>query len=265
MGHGTTYGSVVDTVDAWVGHIPQLLTLVLNRVDTQVSDLVEGPAADATAKLQVPCLDSRLLARALDLSIEPLVLERCGRAHNGEASRVTRLEDRDQIQLLTSGENLVHHLLLILLVVDVCGARRPEDGGQLGTVAEDMAERAGERDHVGVAAGEVILGAGPVTGRGLEKDDIVVISGARDVVVEVVDHEACSLAGNVNIELEKDVVQGSWDGGVGAESDQDVTACIEEVEDELCCQVRTEAWSMASLISVHFPEVTRVQCSYPLP
>lgn len=88
----TTYRSVVDTVDTRVGHIAELRALVLNRVDAQVANLLEGPASSATGKLLVPRLDGRLLTRALDLGVEPLVLESLCRSHNGEASRVARLE-----------------------------------------------------------------------------------------------------------------------------------------------------------------------------
>lgn len=88
----TTYRSVVDTVDTRVGHIAELRTLVLNRVDAQVANLLEGPASGATGKLLVPRLDGRLLTRALDLGVEPLVLESLCGSHNGEASRVARLE-----------------------------------------------------------------------------------------------------------------------------------------------------------------------------
>lgn len=83
---------MVDTVDTRVGHIAQLRALVLNRVDAQVPNLLEGPTSGATGKLLVPRLDGRLLTRALDLSVEPLVLESLRGSHNGEAGRVARLE-----------------------------------------------------------------------------------------------------------------------------------------------------------------------------
>lgn len=88
----TTYRSVVDTVDTRIGHIAELRALVLNGVDAQVANLLEGPASGATGKLLVPRLDGRLLTRALELGVEPLVLESLCRSHNGEASRVARLE-----------------------------------------------------------------------------------------------------------------------------------------------------------------------------
>lgn len=83
---------MIDTVDNGVGHVAQFRALVLNRVDAQVPNLLEGPASGATGELLVPRLDGRLLTRALDLSIEPLVLESLCGSHNGEASRVARLE-----------------------------------------------------------------------------------------------------------------------------------------------------------------------------
>lgn len=87
-----TYRSVVDTVNTGVGHIAQLRALVFNRVDAQVPNLLEAPASDATGELLVPRLDGRFLTRALDLSVEPLVLESLCGSHNGEASRVASLE-----------------------------------------------------------------------------------------------------------------------------------------------------------------------------
>lgn len=208
---------MVDTVDARVRDIAQLRALVLNRVDAQESNLLERPTTDATGKLLVPRLDGRLLTRALDLGVEPLVLECLCGSHNGEASRVARLEGRHQIELLTRGEHLVDDLLLLLLVVDVGGARRLDDGGELGAVAEDVADSTGECDHIVLAAGEVILGAGLVLGRCLQEKDIVVVGSAGHIVVEVVDHEAGSLGGDVNIELEKGGVQGGGNGFGGAQ------------------------------------------------
>lgn len=83
---------MVDAVNSRVGHIAQFRTLVLDRVDAQVANLLEGPSTDATGKLVVPRLDRRLLSRTLNLSVEPLVLEGLCGSHNGEASRVARLE-----------------------------------------------------------------------------------------------------------------------------------------------------------------------------
>lgn len=104
-----------------------------------------------------------------------------------------------------------------------------------------MANGAGECDHIVLAASEVVLSTRLVLGRGLQEQDIVVIGGAGHIVVEVVDDEAGSLSGNVDVELEKGGVQGGGNRGGGAQGHQDVTTSVEEVEDQLCCQVGTEA------------------------
>lgn len=130
---------------------------------------------------------------------------------------------------------------MLFLVVEIGGTRRPENRGQLWAVAEHVADSAGECDHIVLAAGEEVLGAGPVLGRGLQEEGIVVVGGARHIVVEVVDHEAGALGGHVDVELEKGGVQGGGDGVGGAQGDQDVTAGVEKVEDQLCGQVGAEA------------------------
>lgn len=143
--------------------------------------------------------------------------------------------------MLAGGENLVDNFLLLLLVVDVGGTRRLENGGELRAIAKDVADGAGECDHIVLAAGEVVLGTSLVLGRGLQKQHIVVVGGARHIVVEMVDDEASSLSGKVDVELEKGGIQGGGNRGGGAQGHQYVTTSVEEVEDELRCQVGTEA------------------------
>lgn len=249
-----TYCSVVDAVDAGVGDIAQLGALVLNRVDAQETNLLECPATDATGELFVPRLYGCLLTRTLNLGVEPLVLESLGGSNNGEASRVTRLEGRDEVELFTGGEHLVDDFLLLLLVVDVGGARRLDNRGQLWPIAKDVADRARECDDIVLAAGEVVLGTGLVLGRGLQEQDIVVVGSAGHIVVEVVDHETGSLGGDVDIELEKGGVQGGGHRVGGAEGHQDVTTGIEEVKDQLRGQVGTKAWNMVLSVSPSRPQ-----------
>lgn len=217
--------------------------MMLHRVHAQVPDLVEGPAANSLGELLVPGLDGVLVAGALDLGVQPLVLEHLGRANDGEASRVAALEGGHQVQLRAGSEHLVDDLGLLLLVVDIGGAEGLEDGGQLGAVAEGEAQAAGEREQVALAAAaKVVLGAGLVlAGRGQE-EDVVLIGGGLGVVVEVVDDEAGSLGGDVDVELQEDRVEGGRYGRRRAQGEEDVATSVDEVEDLLCRQVGTEAW-----------------------
>lgn len=81
------------------------------------------------------------------------------------------------------------------------------------TIAERKAQTVGERKEVALAAtSEVVLGARLVLARSGQKKDIVLVSGGLGIVVEVVDDETRSLGGNVDIELEKDSVEGGRDG-----------------------------------------------------
>lgn len=104
-----------------------------------------------------------------------------------------------------------------------------------------MANGARERDHIILAASEVVFGAGLELRRGLQEKDIVVVGCAEHIVVEMIDNEAGALGGNVNVELEEGSVQGGGNGGGGAQGHQDITTSVEEVEDKLCCQAGTEA------------------------
>lgn len=143
--------------------------------------------------------------------------------------------------MLAGGENFVDNFLLLLLVVDVSGTRRLENRGKLRTIAKDVADGAGECDHIVLAASEKMLGARLVLRRGLQEQDIVVVGGARHIVVEVVDDEASSLGGKVDVELKKGGIQGGGNRGGRAQGHQYVATSVEEVEDQLRCQVGTEA------------------------
>lgn len=237
----TTYDIVVDTVDRWVRNVGQrtlLGQMVLDVVDAQVPNLVESPGADAAGKLQVPSCDCLAAAGELDLGVEPLVLEHLGGAHDGEAGRVAGLEGGDERELLAGSKYLVDNLGLLLLVVDVGRPGRPQDRREEGAVAQGVAETAREGEQVFLAtAAEVVLGVISVVAGGGHEDDIVEVGGGLGIVVEVVNHQAGSLGGDVDVQLEKESVQGGGDGLRGAQGKQDIAASVEEVEDLLGSQV----------------------------
>lgn len=247
----STYDIVVDTVNRWVRHVGQralLSQVVLDVVDAQVSDLVERPGADASGELQVPGRDCLAAAGELDLGVEPLVLEHLGRAHDGEAGRVAGLEGGNERELLAGSKHLVDNLGLLLLVVDVGGPGRLQDGGQEGAIAQGVAETAGEGDQVLLAtAAEVVLGVFSVVAGSGHENDIVEIGSGLGVVVEVVNHQAGSLCGDVDVQLKEESVQGGGYGLGGAQGKQDVAAGVEEVEDLLRSQVGPESWEISPI------------------
>lgn len=216
--------------------------MVLNRVHAQVSNFVEGPAADPPGELLIPGRDRLYVTGALDLSVEPLVLEYLGGANNSEASRVASLEGSHQVQLRTRGEHLVDHLSLLLLVVNVGGPGSLQDRGQLSTVAERKAQAVGEGNKVSLATtSEVAFGARLVLTRRWQEEDIVLVSGGLGIVVEVVDNKTSSLGGDVDIKLEEDGVESGRDGGRCAQGKENVSAGVDKVENLLRRQVGTEA------------------------
>lgn len=83
------------------------------------------------------------------------------------------------------------------------------------------------------------------------------VGGGLGIVVEVVNHQAGSLCGDVDVQLEKKSVQGGGDGLRGAQGKQDVAAGVEEVEDLLGSQVGAEAFDIASIsiTALGFPEI----------
>lgn len=80
------------------------------------------------------------------------------------------------------------------------------------------------------------------------------IGGGLGIVVEVVDHQAGSLSGDVDVQLEKESVQGGGDRLRGAQGKQDVAAGVEEVEDLVGSQVGAESWDITpiSIIALVF-------------
>lgn len=238
--------------------------MVLNVVDAQVSDLVERPGADASSELQVPSLDCLAVAWALDLGVEPLVLEHLGRADNGEAGRVAGLERGDEGKLLAGSKDLVNNLGLLLLVVDIRCPGCPQDGGQKGTVAECVAETARESKQVFLAtAAKVILGVVSVVARSGHEDDIVEIGSGLGIVVEVINDQTGSLGGDMDVQLEEKSIQGGGDGLRGAQGKQDVAAGVDEVEDLLRSQVGAKSWDIAML--ARFSQGLPGVCALSLP
>lgn len=77
---------------------------MLDPVDAQDAELLEGPGADAAGELAVVGGDLVLGAGGLDLCVEPRVGEHLDRADNGDAGRVAGLYGADQAQLLAGGE-----------------------------------------------------------------------------------------------------------------------------------------------------------------
>lgn len=242
----STYHVVVDTVDLRVGDVGQgalLGEVVLDVVDAQVAELVERPAREAAGELLVPRPDSLLVGGPPDPGAEPRVLEHLGGAGDGEAGRVAGLEGGHEGELLAGGEDVVGDGLgLVPLVVQVGGPGRPEDRGQERAAAQEVAEGAGHGEEVGpAAAAEVVLGARAVPARGGHEHDVVVVGGGLGVVVEVVDDETRALGGDLDVQLEEEGVEGGRDGLGGAQGEEDVAAGVEEVEEELGCQVGAES------------------------
>lgn len=234
-----TYSVLRNAIDARVGDVGQgafFSQVVFDRVHAQVADLVEGPARDSLGELLVPNLDGFFVTRALNLSIQPLVLKHLGGANNSETSRVARLEGGHQVQLRARGEHLVDHLGLLLWVVNVCSPGGLQDGCQLRAVAESKAQTMREREKVSFAAtSEVVLGAGLVLGRSWQEENIVLLSGGLGIVVEMVDHETRSLGRDLDVELEEDGVEGGRHRCGCTQGKKDVSASVDEVEDLLRC------------------------------
>lgn len=237
----TTYHIVVDTVNGRVGNVSQrslLSQVVLDMVDAQVSDLVECPATDAPGKLLVPSSNCLLATWKLDLCVKPFVLEHLGRAHNGEAGGVAGLEGGNERKLLAGRKNLVYNLGLVLLVVEVGCPGGPQDGREERTVAQGVAETARKGEQVLLAAAaEIVLGVVSIVAWGGHKDDIVEVAGGVRIVVEMVNDQTGPFGGDVDVQLEKESVQGCGDWLRGAQSKQDIATSVEEVKYLLGSQV----------------------------
>lgn len=215
---------------------------MVDRVDAQDADLLESPAAHPLGELAVPGLD--LLATGLlDGGVEPGVAQHLGGPDDSESGRVARLEARYDGDLLAGGEEIigVQNIALLLGVVAVGGARGTEDGVDEGVGAEDVADGRGNGQQLtGLGfGGEVGLDAG--AGLGRESQHVVLVGGAHGVVVEVVDDQAGALEGQSNVELGKKTAERRRDGVGGAGRQQDVAIGVDELDQVVGRQVRSEA------------------------
>ena len=244
-----TYHVVLDPVHLGVRHIRPgngLVQPVLDPVDPEDTNLLEGPASDPLGELAVVRLHLLLLADLGDLGVEPLVAQHLGRADDRQPSRVPGLRARDEGQLRAGAEQLVRGqgLGLLLGVVEVGRRGGTDDGRQQRAGAEEDAGAAREGDR-GVGRGARGEEVGDVvarrTGDGQE-EDVVGVGSGDDVVVEVVHYQARAFGGEGNVELGEEGDERGRGGGVGGEGQEDVALLVEELEEEVRCKVGTEAW-----------------------
>lgn len=208
-----TYHIVLDPVDLGVRLGRLLVEAVLNPVDLQHADLLERPAGDRLGELAVAGRAVGLVAGPAHLCVEPLVLQHLGRADEGEAGRVACLHRRHQAQLLAGGEDLVQRLALLLGVVAVGRGRGAHDGRQQRARAQRRAHAAREGQQGargGGGAAEEVLDIWPDGARGRQDEHVVEVRGAGGVVVEVVDHEAGAVGGELDVELGEEGDQAGW-------------------------------------------------------
>jgi hypothetical protein len=76
------------------------------------------------------------------------------------------------------------------------------------------------------------------------------VGGAGGVVVEVVDDEAGAVGGQGYVQLEKERVDGRRGCVGGAEGEEDVAVGVDEVEEQLGCQIGAETCSISLLACV---------------
>lgn len=215
--------------------------MVLHPVHLEHANLLERPPRNALGKLPVERLHDGFAAQLGYAGVEPLVLQHLGRAHHRHARVVARLHRRHQRELLAGRKEVIEYLGLFLGVVAVGSAGCAQDGVEKLAVAENSADAAREGDQLGVGAlAEEVLDAGADGLGGGQKEDIVPVGGAGDVVVEVVDDEAVAVGGQGDVELREEGDQRGGCGGVGAEGEQDVALGVDEVEEGLGRQVGTE-------------------------
>ena len=216
---------------------------MLNPPDLHDTDLLEGPASQSLGELAVERGNLLLLTNLLDLCIEPLVLQHLCRANNGESRRVAGLEGGDKSKLLAGSKQVINHLGLLFRVVAVCGARGTEDGGEESAASQSMSNTAREsKQLVLAAAGEEVLQAWSEWARRRQSEHIMQVGSARGIVVEVVHDEASSVGRELDIELEKEGVDGGGSGLAGAEGQEDVAVGIDEVKEDLGSQVGTKTY-----------------------
>lgn len=179
---------------------------MLNVIDAQDTELLEGPSTEELGELSVGRGDL-LAATTGDLGVEPAVLEQLGRSEDGHARRVAGLEDGDETELLAGGKQIVgvDAIKLLLGVVAVgCDGGADEGGKELAST-EGVSDSVGKGDD-GVVAGEGEEGLQSSADRlgSLEDKDIVLLGGGNGIVVEVVDDKAGSLRGEKDVKLRQE-------------------------------------------------------------
>lgn len=108
-------------------------------------------------------------------------------------------------------EDVVRGFGVFSRVVHVCGAGCTQDGRKMRTgVAEDLRDSSRDSDRRG--SSKEVLHVFPDRCLSFHKDDIVLLGGGLAVVVEVVDHKAVSVGGQVDVKFEKEGDQaiGGW-------------------------------------------------------
>lgn len=234
----STYGLVVNTVDLGVEVLRGDLTVsgqvVLDLANLQDSSLLESPGCQLLSELAVDGRDL-LAARSLDRSGEPLVLKSLNGSQNSEASRVASLESRHDVQLGTSGLNLVRRWHLLLRVVRVSGGRSFQNRGKkLAVTTQGLGSNSGESENtLAIKEGLDIRTKG--TGA-LEEEDIVLLGGREGIVVEVVNDNSGAVVGEVDVDFEEKGADGTGGRSLAGEGENNVAVLVEEVQDVLGSQ-----------------------------
>lgn len=202
--------------------------MMLNPVDPQNAKLLECPGAQALSELAVEGL-GLLAVHLVDLGlIEPLVLQQLSRTEQHEAGRIEGLEGRDERELLAGAKKIVDDLDLLLGVVAVGGTGSADDRSEELAGAESGTNTAGEgNDRVGRSAGpKKVLHVGANGGGWGEKEDIVKIGCAGGIVVEMIDNEAGTVDGELDVEFSEERDERVRGDDAGAEGDEDVSVGV---------------------------------------
>ena len=174
---------------------------MLNLIHSQDTKLLERPSAQLLHELAVAGLD--LLAAELgNLGVEPLILQHLGGTNNGQASRVTSLEGRNEGELLASGKEVlwVDGIGMLLGVIAVSRLGSTQDRHEERSGTENLADAVGE-GHDGVVELKVVLQSGSDVLGGIQDENVVLLGSGDCVVVEMVYHGAGSFGRESNIDL----------------------------------------------------------------
>ena len=72
----------------------------------------------------------------------------------------------------------------------------------------------------------------------------MLLAGAVGVVVEVIHHQACPVLRKRNVQLQQKAADGGRDGALAREGKKHVGASINELDDRVGCQGRTETFRL---------------------